>query len=172
MKWNSVPALMSALFVSVATPSMALNTLWAPSDFSGAWVEVLDDSQNGCWTNIGEVKAYAADQLELAGFNVIERPKRTEDSPNLSLDKNVVLVIHVKGMRWDNGVCVGSLMTHFLGRVIVVPQERRWVVNTIGEPTAHPLWDQTNFNTILLDPIKGFIFSWVENGKIDEAGLD
>ena len=41
-----------------------------PNKVSQIAIVVKDDATNGCWTNIGEVKRYAEDKLELAGFEV------------------------------------------------------------------------------------------------------
>jgi len=38
-------------------------------------VRIIDDAKDGCWTNIGEVKRYAEDKLELAGHNVYRKRK-------------------------------------------------------------------------------------------------
>ncbi|OOY19712.1 hypothetical protein BMI86_13880 [Thioclava sp. DLFJ5-1] len=159
-------AILALLTVMTGTQCVAEETLWAPTDFDGAWVEVLDAAENGCWTNIGEVKAYATDQLDLAGFRVIERPKGPVGGLAPSIGKNIILVIQVKGQRWPDGTCIGSLMVHFLGRVIIVPSQRRWVTNTIGYPAATAIWDKDNFNTIVLDESKNYIASWVDLGKI------
>ena len=48
---------------------------WVSKGFVPAKVDIftvdIDDQANdGCWTNIGEVKRYAEDKLELAGFKV------------------------------------------------------------------------------------------------------
>ena len=42
---------------------------------------IIDDNAiDGCWTNIGEVKRYAEDKLELAGFKVLkEKYERAVD---------------------------------------------------------------------------------------------
>ena len=53
---------------------------WVSQDFKLSNVDeinvkIVDQADDGCWTNIGEVKRYAEDKLELAGHNVYRKRK-------------------------------------------------------------------------------------------------
>ena len=53
---------------------------WVSQDFKLSNVDeinvkIVDQADDGCWTNIGEVKRYAEDKLELAGYNVYRKKK-------------------------------------------------------------------------------------------------
>lgn len=51
-----------------------------PANVSQITVIIDDNATDGCWTNIGEVKRYAEDKLELAGFKVLrEKYERAVD---------------------------------------------------------------------------------------------
>ena len=45
----------------------------SPSSLGAIEVEIRDDAEGGCWTNIGESKAYATDKLELLGYEVVSK---------------------------------------------------------------------------------------------------
>ena len=42
-----------------------------PSSLGNTEVEIIDDASNGCWTNLGEAKTYAADKLGNLGYTVV-----------------------------------------------------------------------------------------------------
>lgn len=169
MKWFIVSAIVSALTVSGNGPAFAEEALWEPSDFTGAYVAVYDRAENGCWTNIGEAKAYATDQLELAGFKIIEPPTKDTVQPSTTVSNHLNLVIDVKASRWNNGVCIGDLSVYFVGRVVLLDDPKHWVRSAIGLPVSIPIWDKKNFNTIILDQVKSFIALWIEQGKLSPA---
>lgn len=172
MKRFIISALATLITATTYTSAIADDTQWAPTDFDGAWVEVIDNAQNGCWTNIGEVRDYATDQLELAGFKIIERPQDPINSLAPSAGKKIMFVIDVTGKRWNNGMCVGSLVTYFYGRVIISPLQLRWVPSPIDRPLNQPIWHESNFNTIMWDSIKNSISDWVERGDLTRLKAD
>lgn len=43
---------------------------FVPANVSQITVNIDDQASDGCWTNLGEVKRYAEDKLELVGFMV------------------------------------------------------------------------------------------------------
>lgn len=163
MRRFMMPLICSALMLGSA-PTSAQNIKWRPQDFTGTYVSIFDRAENGCWTNIGETKEYAEDQLELAGFKVADPPQNDLGSAINSQVNAITLVIDVKGIRWPDGMCVGSLTMFFVGRVILLEDQSQWVSSTIGMPAGVPLWDEQNFNTIVLDHTKTFIASWVTKG--------
>ena len=58
-----------------------------PANVSLVSVVIYDNAGDGCWTNIGEVKRYAEDKLELAGFKVSrEKFQYYEDHKHYTLN--------------------------------------------------------------------------------------
>ena len=45
---------------------------FVPKNVSQITVNISDQANDGCWTNIGEVKRYAEDKLELSGHKVLK----------------------------------------------------------------------------------------------------
>ena len=63
--------LLTASLLMLATQASAwVSKGFIPANVSLVSVDIKDQASNGCWTNIGEVKRYAEDKLELAGFKV------------------------------------------------------------------------------------------------------
>lgn len=172
MKLHVVRAVISALTLSTSGPVWAEVTLWEPSDFSGAYVSVKDMAENGCWTNIGEAMEYAADQMELGGFKIIDPPTKEPSEPATSVSNHLTLVVDVKGSRWSDGTCIGDLSVYFVGRVILLHDPNRWVRSVIGRPMSVPIWDKKNFNTIILDQVKSYIVLWTDYGKLPPRPAD
>ena len=68
--------LITAMFVLFGSQASAwVSKGFKPNKVSQIAIVVQDDATNGCWTNIGEVKRYAEDKLELAGHNVYRKRK-------------------------------------------------------------------------------------------------
>lgn len=62
--------------LAVWAPSASADqVMWQSADFDGAWVEIIDRAQNGCWTNLIESREYSEGKLELAGFSISEKPE-------------------------------------------------------------------------------------------------
>jgi len=170
MKEKLVGLLAAALATFAASPSIADDTLWAPTDFEGAFVHIVDNAENGCWTNIRESRTYAEGQLELSGFNVVEKPEANEDRVNPIITENyIALVVDVRANRWDNGLCVGHVMTTFLGSVAPRKELDVLIVNPIGYSDAWTVWDKQNLNNYVLDHIKRSVTTWVDRGQIDTS---
>ncbi|WP_170599229.1 hypothetical protein [Ruegeria arenilitoris] len=86
-------------FAAVATSASADNHPF-PFHIAGlspVWVQVTDNAKDGCWTNIGEVKTYAVDQLSLLGVETVDNAKA-----------NSVYRIIVNGSRRVDG-CYGTI---------------------------------------------------------------
>lgn len=66
---------------------------------SPTFVSIMDGAEDGCWTNIGETKTYAEDQLELAGIRVVDDPK----------DAISRFSVSVNGKRSQQTNCSGSI---------------------------------------------------------------
>ena len=171
MKRKLVWAFTTMLGAAIASSSSAKDTIWSPADFDGAWVKVFDNAKNGCWTNIGETQTYATDQLKLAGFEIIDDPETENDEQHPLLDRyRISLLIEVKGSRWNDGLCVGHVVTHFVGSVVPVNNQDSIIVNPIGLSKAWTVWDEENLNTFVLDHVKNYVSRWVEAGRIQIDG--
>ncbi len=72
-------------------------------------IQILDGAKNGCWTNIGEVKRYAEDKLELAGA-------RVTSENNYLWAPSATLEIEVNAVRAKNGNCLGMLYTSIVSK--------------------------------------------------------
>ena len=68
--------LIAVMFVFYGSQASAwVSKEFTPSNVDEINVQIVDDAGEGCWTNIGEVKRYAEDKLELAGHNVYRKRK-------------------------------------------------------------------------------------------------
>lgn len=158
------------LVTAIPTLTIAEDTLWSPTDFDGAWIHVNDNAKNGCWTNIGESKSYAGDQLELVGFAITDQPERNDDGVSPILAENhIALIIEVEATRWDNNLCVGHILTYFVGSVVPRKQQDIMIVNSIGYPDAWAIWGKNNLNNYVLDHIKNYVTKWVKTGEIERT---
>ena len=45
------------------------------TDIGPLYIELVDNADNGCWTNLVETKSYAAGQIDLVGGKAEERPE-------------------------------------------------------------------------------------------------
>ena len=74
-----------------------------PANVSQITVIINDQANDGCWTNIGEVKRYAEDKLELVGFKVLR--DKYEGSVD---DRHFVFNVLVNSKR-DAVTCFGDI---------------------------------------------------------------
>ena len=90
-----------ALTLLLIAPSLAgaaqiFDSTGKPLGSENVFLTLNDGVQHGCWTNIGEVKTYAKDKLELKGYNVKEYVEgRSSASPSL----DYYFVIQAMGWR-------------------------------------------------------------------------
>jgi len=94
------------LFVLIGSQASAwVSKEFIPSNVSLITVTVDDEANDGCWTNIGEVKRYTEDKLELVGFKV------SREKFNTYKDKNHYLLgVKVISNR-NGGKCYGVIET-------------------------------------------------------------
>ena len=85
-----------------ASYSMEVSKKVTPSKIDSIAVYINDGAKQGCWTNLGEVKRYAEDKLELAGFTV--RSSKDNWTP-----KGYALEISVVSNRTSSTDCYGSI---------------------------------------------------------------
>ncbi len=167
-----VKHLVAATVVTLsAIPARAEITYYAPEDYSTAWVKVVDLAKNGCWTNIGETKTYAEDQMALAGFNVGDTPEADEDGTNPVLTENgIMLTIIVQGTRLENGLCVGYIHTEFWASTLNPNRSRYMAVAPIGSNgIPFSVWNNENFNEYVFDHLRGSIGYWVQEGVVESG---
>ena len=106
-------------------------------------VMIQDDATGGCWTNAGEAKSYAEDQLRLVGVNV------AVDDELISTGMNIL----VSAQRLQNGQCIGHIELR-----LDTPVEigEKTILATVYRMTGHFLNVQ-NGNIVTLDFIKSFL---------------
>ena len=94
------------LFVLFGSQASAwVSKEFIPANVSLITVTIDDQAKDGCWTNIGEVKRYTEDKLELVDFKV------SREKFNTYKDKNHYL-LGVKVISNRNGVkCYGVIET-------------------------------------------------------------
>lgn len=156
----------SAVALIAFSNAASAEGLWKPSDFDGAYVHIFDNATNGCWTNIRETRSYAEDQLELAGFNLVERPESKEHEPHPLLINNIVEYrIHVKASRQDNGLCIGYLNSSFWASVAPGYDQSKLILGQIGAPYVWAVWNNKNLNQYMFDQVKDTIEEWVQLGE-------
>lgn len=162
---NTHKIVAAVLAVVANAHSVAADPIWQPSDFEGAYVWIVDNATNGCWTNIGEARKYAEDQLELAGFKVIEAPEFGAEQPHPLLRNNIIAYnLHVNASRKDNGVCIGYLNSSFWGAVAPAYDQSKLIVGQIGAPYVWAVWNKESLNQYMFDQVKDTIEAWVELG--------
>ena len=78
------------LFASMtASYSFQIAKEFTPSNVKSVRVNILDGATEGCWTNLMEVKRYAEDKLELAGYRIWKKSNydaADRDFYNLSIN--------------------------------------------------------------------------------------
>ena len=92
------------MFVFLSSQASAwVSKEFIPSKVSLINVFMSDQATDGCWTNIGEVKRYVEDKLELVGFKVSR--EKFEGYEN---DKHFILSVMVNAKR-TTGKCFGDV---------------------------------------------------------------
>jgi hypothetical protein len=61
----------ASLLMFATQASAFVSKGFIPANVSQIHVIINDYASDGCWTNIGEVKRYAEDKLELVGFKIL-----------------------------------------------------------------------------------------------------
>ncbi|MDA9005380.1 hypothetical protein N9J49_04985 [Amylibacter sp.] len=88
-------------FTSQATAGVYKD--FVPDNVSQIHIEISDGASEGCWTNIGEVKRYTEDKLELEGFNI------RRDKFDGYEDRNHYIVTVLVNAKRNGGLCFGSI---------------------------------------------------------------
>ena len=112
MQMNKMQKLLVCiLFVLFGSQASAwVSKEFIPANVSLITVTIDDQAKDGCWTNIGEVKRYTEDKLELVDFKV------SREKFNTYKDKNHYLLgVKVNANR-NGGKCYGVIdLTIFRG---------------------------------------------------------
>lgn len=82
---------------SVVALAQSISPDLSPTNVPTLRVEIDDQADDGCWTNLAEVKTYAEDKLELMGYAVQDAHEGYDFS------------ITVVAYRMPNNVCSASL---------------------------------------------------------------
>lgn len=147
--------LIVSLLIFATQASAWVSKQFIPESVSLITVTVDDQAKDGCWTNIGEVKRYAEDKLELAGF-VISRKKFEgyQDRKHYLLGVSIMsrrnggkcyglIRLSIFKNSWDNNVGgllhVGELGGIFSGHDNANQLALRYVNNFIQE-VENPQW--------------------------------
>ena len=73
------------------------------NDISPVYVELMDNATGGCWTNLMEVKNYAAGQVDIAGGKLAETAQEAFS----------IFSINVIAERLDSVTCYGVVTVSF-----------------------------------------------------------
>tara|TARA_B110000908_G_C10095565_1_gene376119 strand:- start:319 stop:768 length:450 start_codon:yes stop_codon:yes gene_type:complete len=98
--------LLTSIVIAISLVTTSANA-WISNDFlprnvGSVAVKISDSSDDGCWTNLREAKAYAEDKLDLAGFKI--RSSKAEREYN-----GYTLTIEVHSLGQGSGKCYGSI---------------------------------------------------------------
>lgn len=141
-------ALAAAALLTINAPAFAQEADWSflysyvnPDVVGGIVVEVRDNATGGCWTNLGEAKTYAEDQLRLRGYEV---------GDEFNYFEGWRFVIGVDAKRLPDGPCYGTLHTKLDG---IGPSRGTMAYLILGELSSRFLMNE-NANIWVLDNIK------------------
>ncbi|MDC0095791.1 hypothetical protein OAI58_05855 [Amylibacter sp.] len=96
--------LLTASLLMLTTQASAwVSKGFVPANVYKVNVLINDSASDGCWTNIGEVKRYAEDKLELAGFNVSREKFQWYEN-----DRHYTLSVMVNSSR-NVSTCFGDI---------------------------------------------------------------
>ena len=118
---------------------------FTPDNVDSVRVNIKDGAKEGCWTNLGEVKRYAEDKLEIAGYAVASKDmQRTAKSFELAISVN-------SGRGVANG-CYGSVAFQIYTPRWVDGMYGHFVVGSGGAVFS----GQINTNQLVLEYLQGF----------------
>ena len=120
---------------------------FVPANVSKINVGMNDDAKGGCWTNIGEVKRYTEDKLELAGFTVQRDRFEYYDDRN-----HFVLGVGVTAKR-NNGRCYGEISMYIMKQAIENNVHAKFIVGEYGSIFT----GYDNVNQYILELVGGFM---------------
>ena len=150
--------LITAMFVLFGSQASAwVSKGFKPNKVSQIAIVVQDDATNGCWTNIGEVKRYAEDKLELAGFEVF----RGAVEGFLTDGNRFLFRITVNATRID-GLCYGDIKYG----IATLAQVNKIVGVFLVAESIKTISEAKNVNEYTLDRM-GIFMKEIENPQWD-----
>ena len=154
---NTNMRLVALIFMFIA-PSFVAALVWDEkaklTDFGTMNIAIVDGAEGGCWTNIGEVRSYIKDKLEVIGVIV------SDNKSNLHAwiaDGQATLRISVNASR-INSMCFGHQEFTVGGA-----QRNKETGNTgmiMFSAYGGTLWNYNNLNIQLLDEAGKAIREW------------
>ncbi len=160
MSYKGIATAFAVLIVSsVAAAAQVLGPAW-PEEMGAFSVRLDDNASGGCWTNLGEVRRYAEDQLAERGFTVF--------APTSKDPSNWKLTIDVIADR--DGGCNGAVIVEISTLALVAANdgvERLQKVVFWEETSTYWGWD--NLNRQILDDVRTF-FSSIDRVNAMNAG--
>ena len=140
--------LLTSIVIAISLVTTSANA-WISDDFlprnvGSVAVEIMDSTEDGCWTNLRDAKAYAEDKLDLAGFK-IRSSKAKREYNGYTLD--IVVVSQEQGSRGCYGLIemqlhVPNIREDVFGYLVVCSKTsifagydnaNKNVINNIGE---------------------------------------
>ena len=140
-----------ALILILIAPTWAVAQKFDPnaklSDISPIYVQVIDNAKNGCWTNIGEAKTYAIDQIIMAGGSITEDIKETKAIFNVAIK-----AARIEGMT----TCLGLLQVN----IYHAGKSDGIIHLKLYSDYSNAAVSPDNFNTYVLDHVKEAVDEW------------
>ena len=148
MRYNLVSgfgALLCTLFISAfaSVTHAGVSDNVNPTTLGNIDVELSDDANDGCWTNLGEAKTYAADKLDILGYKVL--PKWV---PGMA-----TFQVSVHSERDSQKTCYGNIAVTVY---IAVYNDEVFGFHRVAEKSTIFLRSK-NANTLVLEVIKSLI---------------
>ena len=149
-----------ALILILIAPTWAVAQKFDPNvklaDLSPIYVMMMDNAKNGCWTNIGEAKTYAIDQIIMAGGSV------TEDVN----EAKAVFNVAIKAARMETfETCLGLMQVNIYSAgksdgIFSYGKSDGIFHLKMYSDLSNAAINPDNFNTYALDHIKEAVGEW------------
>jgi len=120
---------------------------FVPANVSKINVGMDDNAEGGCWTNIGEVKRYTEDKLELAGFT------NQRDKFEYYEGKNHFVFGVVITAKRNNGKCYGEISMYIMK---ITAEDNMYAKFVVGE-YGSIFNGYDNVNQFTLELVGGFM---------------
>lgn len=157
MKYFTIKAIILAMISNAAMAEERVfndpRATITPDSFTDVSVRLADDARNGCWTNLGEVKTYAEDKLELKGFTVVSH---SDERPNSS--DQAVMNVHIVSSRAKSGGCFGVIAVDLLSALIW--DGKMSITGPVGLGTKRIFTRAQNTNILALETVDQFLTVW------------
>ena len=142
---KNIFVIVAALF---ATPALAdYPTLDYVKDIKSIKVDLVDDAENACWTNLSETREYAEEKIRIAGGNVYVSTgfsRRWKDDYDLR--------ITVRSHRAGNDKCFGFIMVD----LITTAQVNDMLHTASARGGFTYFTNAPNANTLVIEAVQSF----------------